>query len=272
VDRENLLEFAGFRYLKLAGGLTAASVLAYVLEAPRTVPNGGTWLGYTLGTLGALLIVWLSLFGIRKRAYRASLGSVRGWLSAHVWLGLAVVVIGTLHCGFQFGWNIHTLAWALMLLVVLSGIWGVGVYLRNPELLGRRAGGLSITQRLEALAQLDAESRQLTTDMDPRFGTLIEASARAPLPRGLRGRLGAPRNCPTDAAVSALHAASLAGGSRAVRELYAVQLRRQQQLGNLREYLRLKAWTEIWLLFHVPLSMALLVALTAHVISVFVYW
>jgi hypothetical protein len=92
------------------------------------------------------------------------------------------------------------------------------------------------------------------------------------LPRGLRGRLGAPRNCPTDAAVSALHAASLSGGSRAVRELYAVQLRRQQQLGNLREYLRLKAWTEIWLLFHVPLSMALLVALTAHVISVFVYW
>ena len=96
MDRENLLEFAGFRYLKLAGGLTAASVLAYVLEAPRTVPNGGTWLGYTLGTLGARLIVGLALFGIRKRAYRSSLGSVRGWLSAHVWLGLAVVVIGTL--------------------------------------------------------------------------------------------------------------------------------------------------------------------------------
>ena len=32
-------------------------------------PNGGTWLGYTLGTIGALLIVWLMLFGIRKRRY-----------------------------------------------------------------------------------------------------------------------------------------------------------------------------------------------------------
>lgn len=272
MNRENILEFARFRYLRIAAGLTAASVLAYVLDAPRTVPNGGTWLGYTLGTLGALLILWLALFGIRKRAYGSSMGTLQGWLSGHVWLGLALVVIATLHCGFQFGWNIHTLAWVLMIVVVLSGIWGVGAYQRNPELLGRRAGGLSITQRLEALAQLDAESRQLATDLDPRIGRLIEASARAPLPRGLLGRLRAPRNCPTDAAASALREASLGGGSRAVRDLYAVQLRRQQQLAHLREYLRLKAWTELWLLFHVPVSMALLVALTAHVISVFTYW
>lgn len=272
MDRETVLELSGFRYLKFAAAITAACIIAYVVDAPRTVPNGGTWLGYTLGTLAALIILWLSLFGIRKRAYGSSMGSLRGWLSAHVWLGLAVVVIGTLHCGFQFGWNIHTLAWALMLLVVSSGIWGVGVYLRNPELLGRRAGGLSIRQRLDALAQLDAESRQLAAGLDPRFGKLVEASARSPLPRGLRGRLRSPRHCPTDTAVAALYAASLEGSVRAVRDLYAVQLRRQQQLGHLREYLRLKAWTELWLLFHVPLSVALLVALTAHVVSVFTYW
>ncbi len=272
MERENFLELSGFRYLKLAAALTAACIVAYVVDAPRTIPNGGTWLGYTLGTLGALIILWLSLFGVRKRAYASSMGTLRGWLSAHVWLGLALVIIGTLHCGFQFGWNIHTLAWVLMLAVVLSGIWGVGVYLRNPELLGRRAGGLSIAQRLEALAQLDAESRQLVSGLDPRLEKLVEASSRAPLPRGLAGRLGAPRNCPTDAAVSALYAASLEGAPRAVRDLYAVQLRRQQQLGNLREYLRLKAWTELWLLFHVPLSIALLVALVAHIVSVFTYW
>lgn len=272
MDRENFLELSGFRYLKLAAALTAVCIAAYVIDAPRTVPNGGTWLGYTLGTLGALIILWLSLFGIRKRAYTSSMGTLRGWLSAHVWMGLALVVIGTLHCGFQFGWNIHTLAWALMLLVVLSGIWGVGVYLRNPELLGKRAGGLSLAQRLEALAQLDAEARQLAGSLDARYAALVESSAQAPLPHGIAGRLRAPRNCPTDTAVNALYAASLEGAPRAVRDLYAVQVRRQQQLGHLREYLRLKAWTELWLLFHVPLSMALLAALTAHVLSVFTYW
>lgn len=272
MDRENFLELSGFRYLKFAVVLTTICVAAYVIDAPRTPPNGGTWLGYALGTLGTLIILWLSLFGIRKRAYGSSMGSSRGWLSAHVWLGLALVVIGTLHCGFQFGWNIHTLAWTLMLLVVLSGIWGVGVYLRNPELLGRRASGLSIRQRLDALAQLDAESRQLATGLDPGFEQLIEASALAPLPRGLAGRLRPPRDCPTDTAVTALYNASLQGGSRALRDLYALQLRRQQQLAHLREYVRLKSWTELWLLVHVPLSVALLIALTAHIVSVFTYW
>lgn len=272
MDRENFLELSGFRYLKLAAAVTAVCIAAYVVDAPRTTPNGGTWLGYTLGTLGALIILWLSLFGIRKRAYGSSMGTLQGWLSAHVWMGLALVVIGTLHCGFQFGWNIHTLAWTLMLFVVLSGIWGVGVYLKNPELLGRRAGGLSIRQRLDSLAQLDAESRQLAAGLDPRIEKLVEASARAPLPRGLSARLRPPTDCPTDAAVAALYSASLQGGSRTLRDLYAVQLRRQQQLGHLREYLRLKAWTELWLLVHVPLSVALLVALTAHIVSVFTYW
>ncbi|MCZ6856270.1 MAG: hypothetical protein O7G86_20330, partial [Gammaproteobacteria bacterium] len=28
--------------------------------------NGGTWQGYLLGTIGALLIVWLTLLGVRK--------------------------------------------------------------------------------------------------------------------------------------------------------------------------------------------------------------
>jgi hypothetical protein len=35
---------------------------------------------------------------------------------------------------------------------------------------------------------------------------------------------------------------------------------------------KLKTWTDLWLLFHVPLSFALLATLTAHIVSVFFYW
>ncbi len=64
--RQSILSFAQGRYLWLSLGLMLGSCIAYVLHDPVGVPNGGTWLGYTLGTIGAVLILWLMLFGIRK--------------------------------------------------------------------------------------------------------------------------------------------------------------------------------------------------------------
>ena len=59
---------------------------------------------------------------------------------------------------------------------------------------------------------------------------------------------------------------------REVRDLFALQFRRLQVLERLRAYLRLRAWTEAWLVVHVPLSLALLGALLAHILAVFTYW
>ena len=75
-----------------------------------------------------LLILWLALLGIRKRAMTRGRWSLKAWTSAHVYLGLALIVIATLHTGFQFGWNVHTLAYVLMMLVIVSGIYGISVY------------------------------------------------------------------------------------------------------------------------------------------------
>ena len=36
--------------------------------------------------------------------------------------------------------------------------------------------------------------------------------------------------------------------------------------------MRLKALLEVWLYVHVPLTIMLLAALTAHIVSVFYYW
>jgi len=100
---ENILRYRGGRYTWWALGLIALSVVIYATQGGRQQPGGGTWQGYVLGTLGALLIVWLTLLGVRKRRYRSNLGSVQGWTSAHVWLGLALVLVATLHCAGRFG-------------------------------------------------------------------------------------------------------------------------------------------------------------------------
>jgi len=271
MTQENVLTLHGFRYFRWSLLLSVAAIVAYLLDDPPVAPYGGTWLGYTLGTVGALIIVWLILFGARKRAYRSNLGSLRGWLSAHIWLGIALLVIGTLHTGFQFGWNIHTIAYILMLLVIFSGIWGVTVYLRNPALLSEMIGGKSLQQHGVVLAELDAESRNLAQKLGPDVQQLIEASARAPIVGGVFGRFAAPASCATANAVTQLQQIGLSG-DKAIRNLYAVQVRRQQQLERIRGFLRLKAWTDLWLLIHVPVSIGLLATLTAHIVSVFFYW
>src|SRR3546814_7069282 len=86
--------------------------------------NGGSWYGYTLGTIGAGLILWLTALGYRKRKMTNDYWSLTAWTSAHVYLGLSLMVVGTWHTGFQLGWNVHTLAWALMMPVILSVLYG----------------------------------------------------------------------------------------------------------------------------------------------------
>ena len=140
---ENLLEYRQARWLRSAALLSLLCAAAYAWDDPVGGAGGGTWLGYALGTIGALLIVWLLLLGLRKRAYRSGIATLRGWVSAHVYLGVALLVVATLHTGFQFGWNLHTLAYALMVAVIASGAWGVVVYLRNPALMSDGISTLS---------------------------------------------------------------------------------------------------------------------------------
>src|SRR3546814_16526478 len=83
--------------------------------------------------------------------------SLKAWTSAHVYLGLGLIVIGTWHTGFQLGWNVHTLAWALMMLVILSGLYGVIVYATLPAALSNNRDEITQMQMLEAIRAFDRQ-------------------------------------------------------------------------------------------------------------------
>ena len=131
------------------------------LQPPNREPNGATWLGYTLGSIAAALILILMGYGIRRRVFGAKVGNASGWLTIHVYFGLCTLVVASLHCGFHFGRNIHTVAYVLMCLVVASGCWGVYAYLRYPALLVRVRGNSSRDQLLRQIADFDQQALSL---------------------------------------------------------------------------------------------------------------
>ncbi len=297
-----------FRYLKLASLLCVLAVVAYWWHSPPGGPNGGTWLGYTLGTVGAVIIAWLTWLGRRKRNYASRFGTVRGWLSAHVYLGLSLVTIATLHTGFHFGWNVHSLAYVLMLLVIASGIYGIVVYARYPTLItanhdqGTREAWLAELdeindQSLKLADSLDAEVHQVIVQSIDRIR--IGGSLRAQLfgPReplhksfdrvdrdlGMTTRFmasqvkmrSAPALAPDTTSTVMYMAGQLAGSthdSESAQKLLDLIARRRDLTTRINRDIKLHAQMQIWLYIHVPLTFALLAALLAHILSVFIYW
>lgn len=274
-DHEGFLRHRRFRWLKAALALCLIAIATYVLADAKPRPNGGTWLGYALGTIGALLIVWLALLGVRKRTMTRGAWSLKAWTSAHVYLGLALIVIGTLHSGFQFGWNVHTLAWALMILVIASGAYGAAVYATLPAALSSNRDQMTERQMIEALAAIDRQLDQAAQSLDRRWTEpVVQALGEHAGAGGLWRRLTrSSRAGPTQGAVDAFNrgAASETGDPVLVRVETLLQ-RRLAHIERIRRHARLKAQLEVWLYVHVPATFALIAALTAHVVSVFFYW
>jgi hypothetical protein len=290
---ESFLAFRRRRYLWLAILLSVASIAAFLLDDPQEPANGGTTLGYILGTLGALMIVWLAWIGIRKRRYSSTAGTLQAWLSAHVYLGLALPLIVLLHAGFQLGVNVHSLAFLLMLLVILSGLYGVFVYLKYPERISTNRGGSSRPELFDQLQDIDSRSSRIAAQLPAAFAALVQSgSSRTQLGGTLWSRLrgednssislpdqgqgDAVSNAGQEAALDWLadeqSRASDADVVARISELSALLRNKRKLLRQIREDLRLQASMELWLYFHVPLSTGLLVALLVHIVTVFFYW
>lgn len=273
----SILEYAKFRWFKAAVLLSTIAAALYLWHEPPIKPYGGTWLGYALGTTGALLILWLLWYGIRKRSYKSTAGTVHGWLSAHVYLGSALVVIVTLHTGFELGWNVHTLAYVLMLLVVASGLYGVFFYLRVPGAMTQNLGEDTLDSILLRLADLDRDVREKALSLPDDLFALVDRSVAGTRLGGSIVRLVSGRDpaCPTAKAIGewAPIGAKLKGEpAKLGKDVYSLLLEKHELLQRARRDLRHKALLDLWLYVHVPLAFALLAALAAHVVAVFIYW
>ena len=276
-SHEGFLRHHGFRWLKIALVLSVAALAGYALADVQPRHNGGSWLGYILGTIGALLILWLSLLGVRKRAMTPGRWSLKSWTSAHVYLGLSLIVIATLHTGFQFGWNVHTLAYTLMMIVILSGIYGISAYSALPRELSNSRAEMTKPQMIDAVQKLDRQLQVAAQPLSIDDTAIVTRSMQDdPFRGGLLRRLsGRYPTCRTNQALRELRrrqALATDQESKALDGVVQLLERKSGALGRIRRHMRIKAFLEVWLYIHVPITFALIAALTAHIISVFFYW
>ena len=244
-------------------------------------------LGYWLGITGAVMMLSLLLYPVRKH-WKAlnSFGSVRLWFNTHMVLGILGPALILAHSGFELRSTNATVAMTMMALVVLSGIVGRYIYSRVHSGMSGKKAELS-----ELLADADALRKAFGEDM--RHAPEIEAELAA-----FEAEAAALRK----SAYGSLHAALFLGAksratqrhlrgeaiaiisARALRErwdtgtleantdaviahldAYFATVRRASTLHVFERVFRL------WHFLHLPLFLLLIFAAVAHIIAVHLY-
>jgi hypothetical protein len=192
---------------------------------------------------------------------------VSAWLSAHVYLGLLPLLLVPVHAAFRFGMNVHTLAFLLTVVVILSGVAGAVMYAVIPTELTRNRPQGKFDELIAEIGVVDAECRALRAAVPREIAALIDAALATEVGRGWTlGRRGGAMG----RALEALRVDH--GGERdATHRLLTLISWRERTFERLRRELRLRGWLEGWLYVHMPLAFATVAAIAVHVVVVLRY-
>ena len=265
------------RWRRISWWLVVLLTAAYGWAAYPDAAHGGSRIGIAYGIIGSALIVLLLAFGIRKRRYRSRLGRVESWLQSHVYLGLLVVVVILLHSGFRFHDLVAVTAFALLGLVAASGVVGAVAYTLVPAWLTEAESNLTPQQISDQLNQLAQSMGRLASGKSAAFRATCARLLRAERPGWLAGwRVVWSRG-------ASAPMSERGGAWQALRDqvgleergefdaLLVLSRQRQDLHRRLIARQRYQNLLEAWLYLHVPLSVAMLVAIAAHVTAFFYY-
>ena len=266
---------SGVLWRRIFLSLLFAATAVYFWDATREFPHGGSPLGLTLGIIGSLLILLLAFFGIRKRWYRSTFGTLEQWLQSHIYLGVLVLVILIYHTGGRFNDHIADTALLLLAIVVGSGIFGAVLYVTVPRMLTEVESDLTVAEISDQLNQLGKQMARIASGKSPVFQRIHSELMAASMPGWLSGwRLLFSRRRPASADLGDwTDLLRLAPKSEEddLRQLLIVSRQRSELLIRLMYQQRYKNVLDVWLYIHIPFTIALLVFATVHIVAVFYY-
>lgn len=265
---ETFINYRGFIWFWAMLFLLLVFAIWYIFDIPIGGRSGASTFGYVSGIFAALAILYLMWFGIRKRSYYAYRVSLKGWLAAHIWLGLALLIIVPLHAAFDFGLNVHSLAYLFLCLVVFSGIIGTFFYKFLPaETISNRGGG-TIRKRFEEFASINEEIVKLKTAKGQQFIDLIvklDVFSEPTLASALFGR----KIAEIDQKVAVEKLSKIPDDERvAATKAIALISKKQSLASSLRHEIIVRAKLKAWLFAHIPLSLGLVVLVAIHILSI----
>ena len=269
---ETFLNYKSYRYLKLFLIFSLLASILYIANCSRFGTGGGTFLGLTYGVVAAFGMGVLMWYGVRKRAYYSQSTTLKGVLAFHIWLGLFLILLVPLHAGFQFGWNVHTAAFVLMALCILSGIWGAFAYISlAPEIESHRggAGTKSLTEQFEIVS---TELTKSVVGAPDKIKKIVER-LDVQIVSNFRQAIGKPVTKTIDPNSAAAFMTGLSTDDRKI-VLAAIALIDKKMTINFKLQTELANffWIRVWLLIHLPLACAAMLTLLIHIFVVFYYW
>jgi len=117
--------------------LLAISAFVYALyafESPQS-PRGGSAVGLTFGVIGFAFMIFAALLGARKRIPTWRVGRAQAWMRGHLWLGFLALPMILFHGGFHFGGTLTQVLMWLLIITVLSGVFGAALQHCIPRLM-----------------------------------------------------------------------------------------------------------------------------------------
>jgi hypothetical protein len=267
--------------------IVALLVAAAWVTAELELYTPGSDFGYYLGLVGALMMVTLLLYPLRKH-FRLlhALGGLKHWFKLHMFLGVSGPILILFHSNLHLGSLNATIAFWSMVLVAGSGIFGRFVYTKiHHGLYGRHA---TLQERQVRLGLESGEVRSkfhFAPAVEERLkafetyanGELSALHARAIrfLMVGVRARWVYRRSA---------HELTRAHGRYAVergwdrdklrRRVNAARRLLRSYVHSVQDVAQFRAYEKMfsaWHILHVPLVYMLVISGIVHVIAVHMY-
>src|SRR5260370_14669390 len=84
-------------------------------------------MGFVFGVIGFGFMIFSALLGARKRVPTWRIGRAQAWMRGHLWLGFLALPMILFHGGFHFGGTLTRVLMWLLIITVLSGVFGAAL-------------------------------------------------------------------------------------------------------------------------------------------------